>query len=208
MMGSSSMVNQLTNAALRGWSICGCWLPELELPGPIASVVDVQYDGVFLPLTAIKIRTAGYHARRSLIRVDGGTWWTCQALNRDPAVIPANPDPECPAWQVTYQQGRAIPPVAVGCADVLTEQFAKALCGGACDNNMVPGLTRVARRGVTREYNPADLVDTKTGQTRTGLPGVDAWIAAVNPHRLTRGASVIRADSPERRRLWSWVDAA
>jgi hypothetical protein len=115
-------------------------------------------------------------------------------------------DPNCPAWQVTYWQGRAIPLEAMGVAAILAEQFARAKCGGKCDEGLNPGLKRVARRGSTREYETASTTDDVKVGMQTGLPLVDAWIAAVNPARLRRRSRLIRADHPDGRRLWSWVN--
>lgn len=186
---------------------CGCTLPTLLLPGPIAAITEVMVNGTALPLTALRIKTSGLHARRALLRIDGGSWWCCNDLETDPTTVAV--DNGCPAWEVTYWQGRRIPDVAQDMAGLLAEQFARLRCGtGGCDDRMVPGLTRISRRGVTREYNPADLKDPLTGQTKTGLPAVDAWISAVNPHGRVRPSAIIRPDDPERRRLWSWVDAA
>lgn len=183
---------------------CGCTLPELILPGPIASLVSVIADGVAVPPAALRIKTAGPNARHAILRVDGESWWCSNDLYGDPTVIAT--DGGSPAWQVTYWQGRPVPDVARGLAALLAEQFARGFCGGQCDDRMVPGLTRISRRGVTREYNPADLKDPVTGQTRTGLPGVDAWISSVNPHGLVRRSAIIRPDDPARLRLWSWID--
>ena len=183
------------------WS-CSCHLPSLTLPGPLAAVESVQVDGVALPLAGFKIKTLGHGARRHLLRVDGDVWPCCNDLNEDPTVVPAQAG-GCPAWAVTYWQGRAINSTTKAMAEILAEQFAKIRCNKSCDG-VNSGLTRVARRGVVKEFTKSDL----KGGIETGHPLVDPWITAVNPHRQIRRAAVVRADDPGRRRLWSWVDAA
>jgi hypothetical protein len=164
--------------------------------------------GVALPLTTFRIKTAGPDARRALLRLDDEAWWCCNDLTDDPTV--AAVDNGCPAWQVTYWQGRPVPQIGQDMAAMLAEQCARQFCTGTgtgCDDRMVAGLTRISRRGVTREYDPAALKDETTGMTRTGLPLIDKWIDSVNPHGRRRPSAIIRPDDPQRRSIWSWVDA-
>ncbi len=184
---------------------CGCSIPELILDGPVAIVERIVADGVDVPLASLKIKTAGRNARRAVLRVDGESWPCCNDLNEDPTV--ANPGSSCPAWQVTYWQGRAVPALAQEMAGILAEQFGRARCEADCDNNMVAGLTRVSRRGVTKEYNQ-DLIKDPNGAMRTGIDLVDSWLRTVNPNKLKRRPRIVRADDPDRDRIWEWVDVA
>lgn len=192
---------------LRANGVCGCRVEQLRLPGPIAWVTEVMVDGVALDPTSLAIRTTGHRARKVILRVDGEFWPCCNNLIEDPTEVPTEPR-NCPAWQVTYVQGQPVPYLGQEAAAVLAEQFARQVCGASgCDPNMTANLTRVARRGVTKEYDPKKLRDPKTGRLRTGLYAVDEWVDAVNPHGRHRTPAIIRPDDPERRRLWSWVDA-
>jgi hypothetical protein len=61
----------------------------------------------------------------------------------------------------------------------------------------LPGnVTKVIRQGVQVEMaDPATIF----AEWRTGLPMVDMWLAAVNPHKLTSSSRVL---SPDFRRPW------
>lgn len=181
---------------------CGCSIPELLLPGPIAAVESVLYDGLTIPAADLKIKTTGLHAREALLRRDGENWWCCNDLDGDPTVT-ATGSTSCPAWVVNYWQGIGLDETATTMANILAEQFALARCGANCDQRLSTGLTKVSRRGVVKEYDSSADSDTPTG-----MPLVDKWIVEVNPHRLVQEPLIFRADDPERHRLWSWVDAA
>jgi hypothetical protein len=186
---------------------CRCWLSALELPGPIAAVESVVYDGVVLPETAYAVKTTGHRARRVVLRIDLDSsgnperWWNHNDIYRDPtaSVLPDLPDEISPAWQVTWHQGRAVPEEGQGAAAILAEQFARARCGGPCTEPISTGLTQVARRGSTRKYDPPT-------KGRTGNPIVDEWIGSVNPFGRVRGSWPVRADTTEPRRLWDWIE--
>ncbi|MGH1490560.1 MAG: hypothetical protein ACRBK7_14415 [Acidimicrobiales bacterium] len=182
---------------------CSCGPDMLTLPGPIEAVESILYAGQTLPTTAYRIRTAGHRARTALLRLDGDTWWCCNDLDADPTV--AATDQGCPAWQVTYWQGRQLPDLARNVASILAEELAKSFCGEACDQKLHSNLVQISRRGVTKQYDPKAVKGTD-GLTRTGLTPVDAWIAAVNPNGRTRQSAIIRADDPENRRIWEWIE--
>lgn len=191
--------------------LCTCYLPSLALPGPVAGVVEVMVNGAVVPLTSIRIKTAGKGARRTIVRLDGTEWPCCNDLVADPTVV--GPEDGCVAWSVTYWQGRAISDLARDAAGILAEQIGRQYCtqgGAGCDDRMVAGLTRISRRGVTREYDPNALKDAATGQIRTGLSLVDQWVTSVNPHGRVRPSLIIRPDDPARESGggWTWVDHA
>ena len=186
---------------------CSCRVPELVLPGPIGWVEEVMVDGVPLNLGNVRIRTAGHGARRTLLRVDEENWFCANDLARDPAVVPLTDEPT-PAWHVTYWQGREIATGGVEAVQMLAEQIGRQYCQDAnCDQNMVAGLTRVSRRGVVKEFDPKSVTDDN-GQIRTGIDAADRWVDAVNPHGRHQSPKIVRPDDPERRRIWSWVNAA
>ncbi len=186
---------------------CGCSLPELVLPGPIAWVDQIMYDGVALDLNQVRIKLSDPNPRRALVRVDGESWWCCNDLDADPTVVPVNPR-SCPAWQVTYWVGRQVPTSAVVAVSKLAEQFARQFCDDSgCDANMNQNLRRVARRGIVKEYDPALLTDDE-GRRATGISVADEWVRAVNPHGRKRAPVVVRADDPEPRRIWDLIPAA
>lgn len=182
---------------------CTCSLPELKLPGPIAAVEEIIYNGTVLDPSAYAIKTYGHQARRVLLRLDGESWWCCNDLTASPQTV-AESDDSCPAWEVTYHQGRMVPLEAVGIATAFAEQLARARCGGRCAENVSAGVTKIARRGTTREYE-APAAAQALG-VMSDLPSYARdWLTAVNPSRLPRRTQIISATDANRRRLWSWV---
>lgn len=192
-------------------SLCGCQLPELWLPGPIAAVEEIIYDGVILPSSAYGIKTVGHGRRKTVVRFDTDAagnvvhWWRGNDLLRDPtvSVAPASPDEHAPAWQVTYWKGRSVPFVASEVTALLAAQFAKARCGGKCDEKIMAAVTRVARRGTTVDYTQKEAKETVAA---VGHPLADVWLKSVNPFGRARRSRVIRADDNNPRRLWSWME--
>lgn len=202
-----------SNIEIHYWqhgNLCGCSLPELWLPGPIAAVEEIVYDGVTMPSTSYAVKTAGHGRRKAVVRRDvdaGGNpvdWWAGNDLTRDPVDPVVEVDEDAPAWQVTYWVGRAVPPEAVGVTALLAEQFSKARCGGKCDEKIAAGVTRVARRGTTREY-PSPK-ESKEMVAAVGHPLADAWLKTVNPFGRARRSQVVRADDNNPRRMWAWIE--
>lgn len=199
------------STALAGWPstwTCSCSLPVLQLPGPIAAIQSVVVDGVVLPQNAFRIKTGGHMARRVVIRADGESWPCQNDLMADPTVVPATAG-GVPAWQVTFWQGRAIQQLQKDITGILALELARFKCRSPrCDEAMNQQLSRVARRGVTKDYDVKMTKDEKTGQVRTGIRPVDDWVNAVNPSGLRRPPKMVRADDSERRRIWEWVEVA
>lgn len=68
------------------------------------------------------------------------------------------------------------------------------LDGLGCEECGLPERTiNVTRQGVS--YNVADSNDP-IAPSLTGLPAIDLWIRAINPHRASRSAAVYSPDSP------------
>lgn len=186
-------------------STCSCRLPELVLPGPIASVIEIMVNGVPMDLTVVGILKPN---RRVLIRWDDEYWPCCNSAPEvDPTVVPAE-TPYTDAWQVKTYQGRAVPQLGIDAAAILAEQAARQFCRTpGCDESMSPSLKRVSRRGVTKEFD-ADVERDEDGRIRTGIRVVDNWILSVNPHGRVRQSAILRGDDPLRNNLWRIVEAA
>lgn len=170
-------------------AVCGCKqscscteLCELRLDGPVYDVLEVVVDGVVLPPEAYRIDSANI-----LVRLDGECWEACQDLNAPPT------EPGTAA--VTYRTGLPLDEAAIAAVSELTCHLMKG-CGGAgsCGCRVPTNMTRMQRQGVTIERaDPASLYS----EGKTGLPMADAWLAAVNPYRMT---SPSRAWSPDLKR--------
>lgn len=89
-------------------------------------------------------------------------------------------------WSVTYTRGNPPPPGTAKLVGLLAAEFLAACSGGKC---------RLPRRvkSVTRQGVSYDMVDPTSilKEGKTGIPEIDLWLQAVNPHALM-GAPVVR----------------
>lgn len=151
---------------------CGCGsLEQVELVGPIRVVSEVKVDGVILDPAAYRV-----DEYRWLVRLDGGAWPACQNLALD--------DTEVGTWSVTYTYGVDVPMLGRMAAAQLACNLFSA-CGGGGDCALPPGVTRYTRQGVTVERSAflAFAYDAATGAWATGMPLVDAFLAAWGARR-------------------------
>lgn len=172
------------------WGACSCWTygrwegsylyppgvnvllahaqgpVALQLPmSPIGVVTEVREDGVLLASSAYRFSRSGW-----LTRLDGRSWNTCLDTTT-----------------VTYSFGEPPPEGGVHAAVELAVELAAFARGDQCA--WPKTVTSVTRQGLSLEItNPMDFI----GEGRTGLPGVDMWLGAVNPQAR-----------PQRGRVWS-----
>jgi hypothetical protein len=154
-------------------------LSEVIFPGPVAAITSVNIDGEVLDPDWYRLHN-GYR----LVRIDGGTWPSCQRMDRDPGVTGT--------FTVEYVPG--IDPGVDGAwaAGILACEYAKACTGGKC--RLPKGVTSVTRNGVTMEMQRG-LFDNGL----TGIEVVDAYILSVNPTKMKKPAMVWSPDMPEHR---------
>lgn len=188
-----------SSGAWRNASICGCRtgcscteLCEITLDVPVYDIVSVQVDGVELPPEAYRL-----DAPARLVRTDGDCWPDCQDM--------AAPDGEPGTFSVTYRAGLPLDAFAISAVSELTcHLIAACLPPGTkgCTDCQLPSTARrVVRQGVTVELaDPTAIL----ADGRTGLTLVDAWLAAVNPHRLAAPSRVYSPDAPLRGRRTLW----
>lgn len=169
-----------------GESICGCGgLSQVDLGvSPVTAVSEVVVDGVVLT------PVVDYHIDdfRFLVRLDGERW-PCCADPLDPA-----------SFSVTFDYGLEPPPGGIHAAAELACQMLLA-----CDPNrsgecrLPQRVTSITRQGVSMVVlDPLTFLD----MGRTGLTGVDMWLASVNPHHLKRPPAVLSPDLvPKTRRI-------
>lgn len=185
--------------AWRNASVCGCKsgcscgeLCEIDLPGPVYDVVEVNDGGqVLTPGAEYRVDAPG-----KLVRLGGGCWPKCQDM--------AEPPGEPNTLTVTYRWGLPLDEAAVAAVSELTCQLILAcLPAGTrgCGECRLPGnVTRVVRRGVEIEMADPTVIFS---EGRTGLPLVDLWLNTVNPDRLTSPSRVYSVDY-RRPRVTTW----
>lgn len=181
----------------RNASTCGCTsdcscgeLCEVYLPGPVYDIVSVDVDGEVLTRPDSDSEGFGDYrvdAPGLLVRTDGECWPDCQDMASPPGVEGT--------FTVTYRTGLPLDDLAIAAVSELTCHYIKG-CGGSsgCGCKANRNATRVSRQGFEVAMADPTLLYS---EGRTGLPIADAWLAAVNPHRL---ASASRAYSPDFRR--------
>ena len=155
---------------------CSCTkTPEVGLPGPVDSIVDVEIDGQTLASSAYRLDN-----RYWLVREDGEQWPTCQDL--------AKPLGEDGTWAVTFKTGTPVPKGGQLAARVLACEMAKAALGRECE---LPQRVQ----SVTREGVSIAVLDSFEGleSGRTGIWLVDSWVTSVT--KSPRRARVLSPDT-------------
>ena len=175
--GIGSYTVTWTGAAWRGLA-CGC-APScrlggpsaVHLPGPVFDVISVEIAGAVL---ATNVWTVEGNV---LYRRDGK--WPGQDLGK--------PLGQQGTWSVTYERSVPVPLGVAELTGLLTAEILAALNNdGKC--RLPRTVTTVTRQGVTyRAYDPAVIY----ANGKTGIPEIDLWLTAVNPHRLMSAPSVL-----------------
>lgn len=165
------------------WRNCGCPgqcacnpTAQTWLPPPIAAISEIRINNVVLAPTAYRVDDAEW-----LVRTDGGTWPQTQTLG-NPATSTTD------TFVVTYLRGVAVPDGGRAAAGALACEYLKACANQPC--RLPKRVTSVSRQGVS-----VSAQETITAGT-TGLPEVDAWINAVNPHKLRQRPTAYNPDLP------------
>ncbi|MGW4007965.1 hypothetical protein [Streptomyces sp. NPDC004763] len=180
----------------RNASVCGCGsasdcscgeICEIRLEGPVYDVVEVQVDGDVLPPEAYRVDSAGL-----LVRQDGECWPDCQDM--------AAPLGEPGTFGVTYRIGLRLDEAAIAAYSELVCHYLKGCGGGSCGCKAPANVSRMTRQGVSVEMGDPTLIYS---EMRTGLPLVDAWLAAVNPYRQPTASRVYSPDF-RRPRTTTW----
>jgi hypothetical protein len=160
-------------------SACGCSGGGCRLSGPRA----VHLPGPVHAVTTVTIAEAALDPsewtleNNVLYRKDH--MWPRQDLGR--------PMGEVNTWSVDYQLGLQVPVGVDRLTGILAKEFLNAMDSEAkC--RLPRTVTAASRNGVSyRVYDPAILY----ANGKTGLPEVDIWLAAINPHHLIAAPTVV-----------------
>lgn len=168
-------------------STCECGSTNaLDLPGPVASITSVVIDGVTLDPAAYRVDN--FHL---LVRVDGGSWPTCQDLDAEPT--------QANTFLVQYERGMDVPLGGQMAAGVLACELAKASCRDA-SCALPQRIQSITRQGVTiAVLDGFDDIDSG----HTGIWVIDSWVASIVKPK--RAANVYSVDVPRpRNRVKTW----
>lgn len=156
---------------------CGCSsVSRVRLAGyPVREIVQVTIDGDIVDPSEYALREYRY-----LDRLNGGRWPACQDMSVG--------DDEDGSFTVIYTHGQDPPQNGRDAAAALACQMLLA-CLGSEDCTLPTGARRVTRQGITIDATFFGL-DERNGIWRTGIPRVDAFLSAVNPHDLVRNATI------------------
>lgn len=158
---------------------CGCG-PKCDWVAP--NVIHLVSAG--LPIQAVtEVVIAGEVLPDEQYRLEGdllyriGADWPAQDLTQ--------PLDQPGTWSVTYTRGNPPPPGTAKLVGLLAKEFLAACNGGKC---RLPRRVRsVTRQGVTYDMvDPTDIYESG----KTGIPEIDVWLSAVNPHRLMSAPAV------------------
>jgi len=132
------------------------------MPGPVAGILQVAFDGVALPLDAFRVDNL-----HRIVRVDGACWPSCQNMNA--------PLTEPGTLGITYIPGIVPDSSGLWAAGVLACEFSKACSGLKC--RLPASVTTISRQGVSMTMSQQLWEGGKTG-----IREVDAYLMAINPH--------------------------
>ena len=151
---------------------------------PITEILQVKIDGLVLLPTAYQLR-----GQKTLVRVDGGTW----PCDQDLSLPTTDPD----TFVIEFTHGIEPPDAGKHCCAVYAVELAKSFCNLDCS---LPQRTQyMTRQGIsTILMDPLNVIE----RGMIGLPTIDAWIKAVNPHTRRKRAMMasgrnVTSDSEE-----------
>jgi hypothetical protein len=142
-------------------------LSEVNLPGPVASVVQVTVDGAVL-VQGVDYRLDNY---RTLVRLGGAQWPFCNNLT-----VPVS---GTGAWTVTAVYGEPLPTLGKLAMGELVNEIAKDFACGDC--SLPLGVTELTRQGMSMTLESAE--ELSQGDLYN-LKYVRRFIHVYNPHRL------------------------
>jgi hypothetical protein len=131
---------------------------------PVTAITQVRIDGVVVSPSVYQLQE-----QKLLVRIDGGTWPCTQNLSAAPTLADT--------FEVNIVHGIDPPVAGKHCCAFYAAELAKSFCNLDC---ALPQRTQyVTRQGVsTILADPLNVIE----RGMVGLPNVDSWVRAVNPH--------------------------
>jgi hypothetical protein len=162
---------------------CSCSeVPEVVLPAPVSSIVNVKMDGTPMATGAYRVDN-----NRLLVRTDGQRWPRCNNMVKD--------DTQPGTWSVTALYGQDVPVAGQLAVGEMACEILRAMGGEDC--RLPAGVQSLIRQGVTIDF---PQVGQLIRDGITGLYLVDQFVASVNPSRLPARSRVYSVDTKPHRR--------
>lgn len=140
---------------------------------PVLNILQVRVDGAVVPANTYQLQK-----QKNLVRVDGGVWPCAQDLFS----APTDPD----TFEIQFVHGIEPPEAGKLACAVYAVELAKSFCNLDC---ALPQRTQYAtRQGIsTILLDPLNVIE----RGMIGLPTVDSWVRAVNPHQRRKRAMMM-----------------
>jgi hypothetical protein len=140
---------------------------------PVSSISEVKIDGAVVSPSTYQLQN-----QKTLVRIDGNVWPCDQDLS--------SPTTALNTFVVTFSHGIEPPLAGKHCCAVYAVELAKSFCNLDC---ALPQRTQyMTRQGIsTILLDPLNVIE----RGMIGLPTVDAWVRAVNPHRRRKRSRMI-----------------
>jgi hypothetical protein len=172
------------------WGVAATRSTVFRLPGPVVAVTEVRLAGAVMDPAHWKADP------------DGRLVWTAPAELGAGWPVGQDVYAEPPAWTVTYTRGIPVPDAGKVALARYAHEIAKGMA--AAPGDRLPGRARDITRAGTNITMVAPEDPANAGLT--GIPLVDSWLRAVNPHRLS-SPSRLYAPEMSRHRVLSIAGA-
>lgn len=140
---------------------------QVELAGPVNSIVEVTIDGLVIDPTTYRVDDY-----RWLVRQGDLCWPECPNMD--------NPSGGAGVWEVTYLRGREVPADILAATAILACEYAK-FCAGDSSCRLSSRVTAMIRQDVSMQFVAPD---TLLSMGFTGIGPVDDVIVSYNPAGL------------------------
>ncbi len=160
---------------------------QVELAGPVNSIIEVTIDGVVVDPSTYRVDDNRWRVR------EGGLCWP-QCPNFD------NPAGGEGVWEVTYPRGREVPTSVLNAIGTLAWEWILA-CRGSSACRISSWVVAMDRQGTSFQFvNPVEILTLGL----SGIKEIDMLIRAYNPAGLRQQPKVLSGVNQPWPRQQTW----